>query len=139
VCSDTSLFSSYQVTRDSSAMIGNGSHASIRGVDMIDLKLPSGKIVQLKNVQRISTINKNLVSDSPLCRDGFKVVLELNKFVMSKCEQFIGKGYVCEGLFHFSTSDFYNKYVNYICDAINESDASVWHSQILVLCLDFPV
>jgi 5,10-methenyltetrahydromethanopterin hydrogenase len=62
--------------------MGNGSHASVRGVGMVDLKLTSGKIVYLKNVQHVPSINKNLVSDSLLCRDGFKVVLELNKFVV---------------------------------------------------------
>jgi hypothetical protein len=62
--------------------------------------------------------------------DGFKVVLESNKFVMSKCRQFIGKCYVCRGLFRFSVSDFCNKFVNNICDGINEIDASVWHSRL---------
>jgi hypothetical protein len=57
-------------------------------------------------------------------------VLELNKFVVSKCEQFIGKGYVCKCLFRFSVSDFCNKSVNNICDGINESDTSVWHSRL---------
>jgi hypothetical protein len=68
------------------------------------------------------------VTGSLLCRDGFKVVLELNKFVVSKCGQFIGKGYACGGLFRLSVSDFDNKLVNNICDGINESDASIWHS-----------
>jgi hypothetical protein len=130
VCYDASLFSSYQVTRDSSVLMGNGSHASVHGVGMVDLKLTLGKIVQLKNVQHIPSINKNLVSVSLLCRDGFKVVLESNKFVVSKCEQFIGKGYVCESLFRFSVSDCYNKSMNNICDGINESDASIWHSHV---------
>jgi hypothetical protein len=66
-------------------MMENGSHASVYGVGTIDLKLTSRKIVQLKNEQHVHSINKNIVSDSLLCRDGFKVVLELNKFVMSKC------------------------------------------------------
>jgi hypothetical protein len=66
VCSDTSLFSSYQATRDFSVLVGNGSHASVHGVGTVDLKLSSGKIVQLKNVQHVSSINKNLVSGS-LC------------------------------------------------------------------------
>jgi transposase InsO family protein len=35
---------------------------------------------------------------------------------------------VCGGLFHFSVSYFFNKSMNNICDGINESDASVWHS-----------
>jgi hypothetical protein len=76
-------------------------------------------------MQHVPSINKNLVSDSLPCRDGFKVVLESNKFVMSKCGQFIGKGYVCGGLFRFSVSDFCNKSVNNICDGINECDASI--------------
>jgi hypothetical protein len=49
---------------------------------------------------------------------------------VSKCGQFIGKVYVCGGLFRFSVFDFYNKYMNNICDGINESDASVWHSHL---------
>jgi hypothetical protein len=66
-------------------MMENGSHASIHGVGTVDLKLTSGKIVQLKNVQHVPSINKNLISGSLLCRDGFKVLFELNKFIMSKC------------------------------------------------------
>jgi hypothetical protein len=129
VCSDVSLLSSYQVSRDSSVMMGNGSHASVHGVGTVDLKLTSEKIVQLKNMQHVSSINKNLVSDLLLCRDSFKVVLESNNFVVLKCAQFIGKGYVCGGLFRFLVSDFYNKSANNICDGINESDVSVWHSR----------
>jgi hypothetical protein len=53
VCSDISMFSSYQVTRDSSVLMGNGSHASIHGTGTVDLKFTSGKIVQLKNMQHV--------------------------------------------------------------------------------------
>jgi hypothetical protein len=120
VCSDASLFSFYQVTRDSSVMIGNVSHASVHGVGMVNLKLTSGKIVH-----HVPSINKNIVSRSHLCRDGFKVVLESNKFVVSKCGQFIGIGYVCGGLFRFLVFNLCNKSVNNICDGINESDASI--------------
>jgi hypothetical protein len=127
VCSDASLFTSYQVARDSSVMMGNGSHAFVHGVGTIDLKSTSGKIMQLKNVQHVPSINENLVSGSLLYRDGFKAVLESNKFIVSKCGQFTGKGYLCGGLFCFSVSNFCNKFVNNICDSINESDASVWH------------
>jgi hypothetical protein len=82
-------------------MMGNGSHTFVHGVGMVDLNLTLGKIMQLKNVQHVPSINKNLVSGSLLCMDGFKVVLESNKFIVSKCEQFIGKCYVCECLFCF--------------------------------------
>jgi hypothetical protein len=57
-------------------MMKNRSHASVHGVGTVDLKLTSKKIMQLKNVQHVPSINKNLLSCSLLCRDGFKVVLE---------------------------------------------------------------
>ena len=109
VCANISLFSSYQAVQGSSVLMGNGSHASVRGVGTIDLKFTSKKIVQLKNVQHVPTINKNLVSGSLLCKDGFKVVLESNKLVVSKHGQFVGKGYDCGGLFRFSLAEFCNK------------------------------
>ena len=89
-------------------LMGNGSHASVRGVGTIDLKFTSGKIVELKNVQYVPTINKKLVSGFLLCKDGFWVVLESNKLVVSKHGQFIGKDYNCGGLFRLSLADFCN-------------------------------
>jgi hypothetical protein len=44
VCFDATLFSSYQTARDSTMVMGNGSHATIR-VGTVDLKLTSGKIM----------------------------------------------------------------------------------------------
>ena len=62
VCADISLFSSYQVGRTSSLLMGNGARAAIHGVGMVDLKLTSGKTVQLKNVHHVPSIKKNLIS-----------------------------------------------------------------------------
>ena len=110
-------------------MMGNGSHASVLGVGSVDLKFTSGKIVRLKNVQHAPSIKKNLVSGSLLCRDGFKLVFESNKVVVSRYGQFIGKGYESGGLFRFSLSDFCNKVVNHVCDS-NNSVADIWHSRL---------
>jgi hypothetical protein len=80
-------------------------------------------------------MNKNLVSGFLLCRDGFKVVLESNKVVISKHGQCIGKDYECGGLFHFSLSDFCNKSVNHICGGVNDDtlyDILVYVTLILV-------
>jgi hypothetical protein len=111
VCSNVSLFSSYQVPRDSSVIMGNGLHASVHGVGTIDLKLTLKKIMQLKNVHHVPSINKNLVNN-------------------------IYDGYVCGGLFRFSVTDFYNKSVNNICDGINKNDVSVWYSHLCHLNFD---
>ena len=39
--------------------------------------------MHLKNVHHVPSINKNLVSGSRLCQDGFKLVFESNKVVSS--------------------------------------------------------
>jgi hypothetical protein len=78
--------------------MGNGSAASVLGVGTVELKLTSRKVVHLKNVQHAPIINRNLISVS-LCRDGYKLVFESNKVVMSKFRNFIGKCYISGGLF----------------------------------------
>jgi hypothetical protein len=77
--------------------------------------------VLLKHVQHVPSIRKNLVSGSILCRDGYKIVLESNKCVVSRHGTFVGKGYDCGGLFRLSLLDVCNKVVNTV-DILNESD-----------------
>nr|AAM19019.1 putative polyprotein [Oryza sativa Japonica Group] len=129
VCADISLFSSYQVGRGSSLLMGNGSLAAVHGVGTVDLKFTSGKTVQLKNVQHVPSIKKNLVSGSLLCREGFRLVFESNKCVVSKYGTFVGKGYDSGGLFRFSLNDMCNNHN--VVNHISENDESnVWHSRL---------
>jgi hypothetical protein len=58
--------------------------------------------VLLKNVQYVTSIKKNLVNGLLLCRDGYKLVSESNKRILSKYETFVGKGYDSGGLFRLS-------------------------------------
>ena len=66
VCADISLFFSYEVTGYGSVLMGNGVSASVHGVGTVNLKFTSGRIVQLKNVQHVPAIKKNLVTGSLL-------------------------------------------------------------------------
>ena len=61
MCADISLFSSYQVRRTSPLLMGNGTRVAVRGVGTVDLKLISGKTMQLKNVQHVPSIRKNFL------------------------------------------------------------------------------
>ena len=127
MCDDASLFSSYQVGGTCSLLMGNGPHVCVLGVGMVNLKFTSGKTVQLKNVQHVPTIKKNLVIGSLLCRNGFKLVFESNNCVLSKFGTFIGKGYNSGGLFRLSLSDDCNKVVNKV---INVDESNIWHSRL---------
>jgi hypothetical protein len=73
--SDINMFSSYEVARYSYILMGNGSHATIHCISMVDLKFTLIKIVQLKNMHDVATMNKNIVSSSLLCKERFRVVL----------------------------------------------------------------
>jgi hypothetical protein len=77
-------------------------------------------------VQHVPSIKKNLVSGSLLCRDGYKIVFESNKCILSKYGTFVGKGYDSGGLFRLSLHDVCNKSVNNVIS--NES--YIWHSRL---------
>ena len=126
VCADVSLFTSYQAGGTGALLMGNSSYARVLGVDTVVLKFTSGKTMLLKNMQHVPSIKKNLVSGSQMCRDGFKIMLEFNKCVVSRHETFVEKGYDCGGLFRLSLlDDVCNKVVN----NVNVSDESnIWHS-----------
>jgi hypothetical protein len=76
-------------------------------------------------MQHVPSI-KNLVSSSQCCRDGYKIIFESKKCVLSKYEIFVGKGYDCGGLFRLSLhDDVCNKIMN---NAIIADESNIWHS-----------
>ena len=75
-------------------------------------------------------MKKNLVSGSLLCRDGFKLVFESNKLVVSRFGQFIGKVYDSGGMFRLFLSDFCNSVVNQVNCLSNDDEVNVWHSRL---------
>ena len=114
--------------------MGNGSAAPVLGVGMVELKLSLGKIVHLKNVQHAPSINRNLISGSLLCRDGFKLVFESNAVVISKFENFVGKRYQSGGLFPLNTVDP-NLHLN-IASMNKICESNVWHSRFCHINFD---
>jgi hypothetical protein len=127
VCADIFLFSVYQAGRAGSLLMGNGARAVVHGVGSVDLKLTSRKTVQLKNVHHVPSIKKNLISGSLLCRDGYKLVFESNKCVVSKYGTFVGKGYESGGLFCLSLVDTCFESANHM---VSNVETNIWHSRL---------
>ena len=122
MCTDVSLFTSYQAGRTGALLMGNGSHARVLGAGTVVLKFTSGKTVLIKNVQNVPSIKKNLVSGSQTCHDGFKIVLESNKCVVLRHGIFVGKCYDYGGMFRLSLlEDVCNKVVNNV-NVLDESN-----------------
>jgi hypothetical protein len=126
VSADISFFSSYQCKWVGALLMGNRSHARVLGVGTIILKFTSGNTVLLKNVQYVPSIKKNLVSASLLCWDGYKLVFESNKCILSKYGTFVGKGYDSGALFRLSLHDVCNKSVNNVIS----NELYIWHSRL---------
>jgi hypothetical protein len=79
-------------------------------------------------VQHVPSIKKNLVSGSLLCRDGFKIMLESDKCLLSKYGTFVGKSYVSGGLFRLSLlDDACKKVVNIV---LIPDNSNIWHSRL---------
>ena len=61
--------------------------------------MSSGKELTLNDVLHVPNIRKNLVSGSLLSKNGFLLVFESDKFLLTKSGMLVGKGYLSEGLF----------------------------------------
>ena len=66
----------FLLTRSTGLLMEDGTRARVLGVGMVVLNFTLGKTMQLKNVQHILSIKKNLFSGFLLCRDGYKIVFE---------------------------------------------------------------
>ncbi|GAA0140544.1 hypothetical protein LIER_35258 [Lithospermum erythrorhizon] len=88
--------------------MGNSITAGITGKGKVSLKLTSGKILTLSNVLYVPTLRCNLVSGL-LNKAGLKPVFEVDKVVLSRSGEFVGKGYLRGGLFLMNVDSFINK------------------------------
>lgn len=86
----------------------------------------------------VPDIRKDLVSCSLLSKNGFKLVLESNKFVLTKSGMYVGKWYMSDGLFRINVMTIVsnkNKSFAYILESSN-----LWHRRlgmlIMIHCID---
>ena len=123
-----SLFTSYRGALTSSVLMGNGSVVvpvsswCCYGQTEAQFKLD----FPLKE-KHAPLINSNHISGSLLRRDGYKLVFESNKVVVSKFGNFIGKGYDSGCLFCLNTVEP-NYHLN-IASMCEICESNMWHSR----------
>ena len=132
VCADKKLFSLYQESSTRTVSMGNGSLARVLGEGQVNLELSSRKRLVLNGVFHVSDLRRNLISASLLVQQGYKVVFESNRVVISKFGVFIGKGYICNGLFKLNVMHFpSNKNsVNSPMVVANVECSDSWHARL---------
>ena len=95
----------------------NLANSKIEGMGKLILKMTSGKELTLNDVLHVLDICKNLVFGSLLSKNGFKMVFESNKFVLTKNGVYVGRRYVENKLFKMNVmtilQDFNNNKANF--------------------------
>ncbi|KAJ9539459.1 LOW QUALITY PROTEIN: hypothetical protein OSB04_032192 [Centaurea solstitialis] len=131
ICNSQKLFTTYnEVHNDEPMFMGNATTSKMEGKRKLD---PQAYIREGTRVQ-------NLISGPVLSNKGFKVVIESDKFVITKGGVYVGKGYLNEGLFKLNTIN--NPLNNYAIMNKTEADVSaapsmymldishLWHSRL---------
>nr|GEW06247.1 Pol polyprotein [Tanacetum cinerariifolium] len=94
VCADKSMFHSFRAVDSGEKLyMGNSITADIKGEGDVIMKITSEKELKLTNVLYVLEIRKNLVSGWLLNKFGFCLIFESDKFVLSKNQMYVGKGY----------------------------------------------
>ncbi|KAL0385037.1 UNVERIFIED_CONTAM: Retrovirus-related Pol polyprotein from transposon TNT 1-94 [Sesamum radiatum] len=129
-CSNKELFQELKEAADGECVyMGNSATAGVLGKGKVLLKLTSGKTLALQDVLYVPSLRRNLISGSLLNKVGLKIVLEADKVIITKNGDFIGKGYLADGLFVLNTMPFVsNKSISnsaYIVETVN-----IWHGRL---------
>ena len=127
------MFTTYnEAANDEQLFVGNSSTSIVAGQGKVILKMTSGKELPLNNVLHVPDIRKNLVSSSLLSKNGFRLVFESDKFVLSKSDMYVGKGYMSDGFFKLNVMTVEQKVAmnkkNTSFVYIHESN--LWHGRI---------
>ncbi|KAL0552383.1 hypothetical protein IC582_011492 [Cucumis melo] len=133
ICANKNLFTSYvSISNGEQLFMGNSSTSKVEGQGKVILKMTSRKELTLNNVLHVSDIRKNLISGSLLSKNGFKLVFVSDKFVLSKNEMYIGKGYLSDGLFKLNVLTVVPKSIinNKVSTFAYIVESFVWHDRL---------
>ena len=108
--------------------MGNSATSKVEDQGQVVLKITSGKELTLNNVLHVPYIRRNLVSGSLLSKKGFILVFESDKFVLTKYEMYVGKGYMSDGLFKMNVMTIVPNKKNSFAYILESSN--VWHGSL---------
>ncbi|KAL5572498.1 hypothetical protein UlMin_022095 [Ulmus minor] len=127
-----SMFSTYEeMKNDEVVLMRNHISAKVLGKGSVDLQFTYGKKLTLKNVFHVPEIRKNLVSPNLLCKNSFKVVLELNNCILTK-NRSLDPGFISSQALTFLVEGDRNSVLNKIPTLLNiEEDPKTFSETIL--------
>ncbi|GJV51809.1 pol polyprotein [Tanacetum coccineum] len=135
VCADKGMFHSFRAVDNGEKLyMGNSATADIKGEGDVILKMTFEKELKLTNVLYVPEIRKNLVSCLLLNKFGFCLVFESDKFVLSKNQMYVGKGYAVNGMFKLNIMVVKND-INKMNSSVYLIESSnMWHGRLGHYC-----
>ncbi|GJX45722.1 retrovirus-related pol polyprotein from transposon TNT 1-94 [Tanacetum coccineum] len=131
VCADKSMFHSFRAVDNGEKLyMGNSATTDIKGEGDIILKMTSDKGLKLTNVLYVPEIHKNLMSGWLLNKFCFRLVFESDKFVLSKNQMYVGKGYAVNGMFKLNVMVVKNDINKMNSSAYLIESSNVWHGRL---------
>ncbi|KAD5507850.1 hypothetical protein E3N88_15553 [Mikania micrantha] len=134
VCKDSKWFIELKPVQEGSVLrMGNVSTEPIKGIGKVKLVFTSGKLLAMDNVLYVPGIRKNLISGIVLNSNGFKQVIESDKYVLSKHGTFVGFGYLSSGMFKLNIHvPFDSESVCMASLSSNKVDtiSNLWHARL---------
>lgn len=129
-CTNKDVFHNFEEVGEGECVyMGNSSVAGVLGKGKILLKLTSGKTLCLNNVLYVPSMRRNLISGGLLNKAGLKIVFEADRVVLTRNRDFVGKGYLCDGIFVLNVaSEIMNENASssaYIVESVN-----IWHARL---------
>ncbi|KAK8635370.1 hypothetical protein V6N13_004109 [Hibiscus sabdariffa] len=114
-------------SREGTTVMGNSSSFEVLGKGKVLLKLTSSKTLALNNVMYVPALRRNLISGCLLNKACIKLVFEIDKLVLSRNDDYIGKGFLNGGLFVIETQLNENKVSTstYIVETVD-----MWHARL---------
>ena len=126
---DRSWFSTFQELSGKGVILGSDSAAQVLESDRVDLKMTyRKKNLIFYEVLYISNIKRNLISRSLLISRGYKIILESNKLIIIRNNEFIEKDFVSEGLFKLSVI-LKNSNKDYSL-ILNLESSNIWYGRL---------
>ena len=111
--------------------VGNKARVAALAVGTYELRLPTGRILQLNNCYFVPVLSRNLISVSSLCKTGFKFVFEKYGCSFSFKNELFGTGMLCDDLYFIDTIyEVYNVEppIKRKRDDVNET--YLWHCRL---------
>ncbi|GJU08223.1 retrovirus-related pol polyprotein from transposon TNT 1-94 [Tanacetum coccineum] len=131
VCADKSMFHSFRTFDNGEKLyMGNSITADIKGEGDVILKMTSKKELKLTNVLYVLEIRKNLMSGWLLNRFGFRLVFESDKFVLSKNQMYVGRGYAINVMFKLNEMVVKNDINKINSSTYLIESSNVWHGRL---------